>query len=757
MPEKIGVYFDQASIAPFLKAEDLAEFVTKRYSDVCPVVKTHARLNSEEGRKLIQEDIDAGSIDAVCICGTTPRVDWDIFDFNDIIVERVNLREQCIKAFRNPDGTMPEAGGEVPELLKILAQEYVKMGITKITKMRDIETQALETTKVIMVMGGGFTGLNAALYAAKTNHEVILVEKEANLGGKALGMYKTFPLAYPYLEAHETGIEKLISEVQSNSKIKVMTSAKVKSLSGAPGAYTAKIKTASGEEEMPVGAVVLATGWVPQDTKYVEPMGYGSSKVVTSAQFEKLVKEGKMTASTVAFVLDTSLSEEKFAAEENGAPSDEEVAEACPAADDGEDEDTFEYEDMESYKHLPYSSELNSLVALKQANYVCELNPEGIAYIVYDHMMVPGVNERFYRSAQDKAGVMLTKGKVSSIREEGDSMVVSATNTLLGENIEFEADLVVVPTGMVPTTAHDPTINLVYRQGPAFPDLQQFDGYADSNYICFPYETRRTGVYAAGCVRQPMSLALSREDAAGAVLKAVQCINSANHGVAVHPRSGDNSYPVFNFMRCTQCKRCTEECPFGALDDDEKGTPLPNPSRCRRCGTCMGACPERVISFDNYNIDMVGSMIKQVEVPDDMTVGGPRFIVLACENDAYPALDMAAMRGKGWSPYVRVIPVRCLGSVNTIWIADAMSKGIDGVLLLGCKYGEDYQCHFVKGSELCSRRMDNVAESLNRLGVEPERVVQAEIAIDEYDKVPDLIDNFVNEMVKIGPNPFKGY
>ncbi|ACS78299.1 hydrogenase iron-sulfur subunit [Maridesulfovibrio salexigens] len=757
MPEKIGVYFDQASVSPYLNAEEMAELVGRVYANECPVVKVHPRLNSEEGRKLIQEDIDAGNVDAVCICGTSPRVDWDIFDFDNVAVERVNLREQCIKVFRNPDGTMPDPNGEVPELLKIMANEYVKMGVTKLLKTNEQESQAFDATKVVMVMGGGFTGLTAALYAAKTNHDVILVEKEATLGGKAAGMYKTFPLSYPYTEAHETGIEALISEVQSNSRIKVLTSAQLTALEGAPGKYTAKVKVGGNVEEMAVGACVLATGWVPQDTKYVEPMGYGSSKVVTAAEFEAMVKEGKMTAKSVAFVLDTRLSEAEFAAKEAAAADSTEEAEEAPAAEEGEEEETFVYEDMESYKHLPYTSELSSLVALKQANYVREKNDDAVAYIIYDHMMVPGVNERYYRAAQDNPGVMLTKGTVTSIKEEGAGMVVCASNTLLGENIEIEAELVVVPTGMVPTTAHDPTINLVYRQGPAFPDLQQFDGYADSNYICFPYETRRTGIYAAGCVRQPMSMGLAREDAAGAVLKAIQCINSSNHGVAVHPRSGDTTYPVFNFMRCTQCKRCTEECPFGALDDDEKGTPMPNPSRCRRCGTCMGACPERVIGFDNYNIDMIGSMIKQVNVPDDMEADGPRFIVLACENDAYPALDMAAMRGKGWSPYVRVVPVRCLGSVNTIWIADAMSKGIDGVLLLGCKYGEDYQCHFMKGSELCNRRMENVADSLNRLGVEPERVVQAELAIDEYDKVPDMIDNFVNEMIKIGPNPFKGY
>ncbi len=758
MPEKIGVYFDQASVSPYLDAEEMAELVGRVHANVCPVIKVHPRLNSEEGRQLIQEDIDAGNVDAVCICGTSPRVDWDIFDFDGVVVERVNLREQCIKVFRNPDGTMPDPEGEVPELLKIMANEYVKMGITKLTKTNQIESQAFDSTKVVMVLGGGFTGLTAALYAAKTNHDVILVEKEANLGGKAAGMYKTFPLSYPYLEAHETGIDALIAEVQSNSRIKVLTSAQLKALEGAPGKYTAKVKVGGNVEEMAIGACVLATGWVPQNTKYVEPMGYGSSKVVTAAEFEAMVKAGNMTASSVAFVLDTRLSEAEFAAKEAAGADSTEEAEAAPAATEGdEEESSFVYEDMESYKHLPYSSELNSLVALKQANYVREKNEDAVAYIIYDHMMVPGVNERYYRAAQDNPGIMLTKGTVTSIKEEGGNMVIAANNTLLGENIEIEAELVVVPTGMVPTTAHDPTINLVYRQGPAFPDLKQFDGYADSNYICFPYETRRTGIYAAGCVRQPMSMGLAREDAAGAVLKAIQCINSSNHGVAVHPRSGDNTYPVFNFMRCTQCKRCTEECPFGALDDDEKGTPMPNPSRCRRCGTCMGACPERVIGFDNYNIDMIGSMIKQVNVPDDMEVGGPRFIVLACENDAYPALDMAAMRGKGWSPYVRVVPVRCLGSVNTIWIADAMSKGVDGVLLLGCKYGEDYQCHFVKGSELCNRRMENVADSLKRLGVEPERVVQAELAIDEYDKVSDMIDTFVNEMIKIGPNPFKGY
>jgi len=396
------------------------------------------------------------------------------------------------------------------------------------------------------------------------------------------------------------------------------------------------------------------------------------------------------------------------------------------------------------------------MVALKQAKYVREDNPEsGKAYVIYQHMRTPGQNEYFYKSIQQDDGIFLTKGDVVGVSKNGDGLIVEAKDTLLGDNIKLKVDMVVLGTGMVPITKDDPVLNLAYRQGRGFRDLELFDGYADSNYICFPYETRRTGIYVAGTARRAMGIGECMEDAAGAALKAIQCIESANRGVSVHPRSGDTSYPDFFFSRCTQCKRCTEECPFGALDDDEKGTALPNPTRCRRCGTCMGACPERIIGFKNYNIDSIGSMVKAFNVPEEAEKA--RILVLACENDAYPALDIAAMNGLSYSTLVRIIPGRCLGSVNVVWIKDALSRGVDGILTIGCKYGDDYQCHFVKGSELFAIRTDKIGEALKSLALEKERVQQIQIAIDEYDKIPGMIDAFVDEVVALGPNPFKGW
>ncbi len=756
MATKIGVYFDQQNIGGGLDVQALADGVSKKWGDFAPVVKVYPVLANAEAD--IQADIEAQGLDGVLVCGCSPRYDWNLYQFPGIQVERVNLREQCVLAYKNPDGSAAPAGA-APELLVAMAQDYVNMGVVKLQKSTLPEGAAVEGVKRVLGLGGGWTGLHAALEVAKTGYEVVIVEKSATMGGHVQNIPTATPLSAPWTEPQESGLEAKIAQVKSNKLITIYTSSTIARLEGQPGEFTATIATAKGEEQVQVGAVVLSTGWTPLAGKYLEPMGYGKLPgVVTAGEFGKMLREGKMDAKRVAFVLDTTLAEEAAKAQAAAAAeaAAEEKPEAAAPAEGEAETPAFVKQDLESIKHLGYSNSVSGVAALRLANAVCDKFDGAQVFILYKDMVVQGLLERYYKHAQNRLGIMMTKADVTDIARSGDALKVSCANTLLGMDFDVEVDMVVLPTGIVPTTAKDAVVQFAYRQGPDFPDLDLFDGFTDSNYICFPYETRRTGVYAAGCVRQPMTMDACAEDAAGAALKAIQCIEAATRGVAVHPRSGDLSYPIFNFVRCTQCKRCTEECPFGALDDDEKGTPKPNPARCRRCGTCFGACPERVISFANYNIDQIGSMIREVVVPKDFQTEGPRILILACENDAYPALDMAAMRRKSWSPYARVIPVRCLGSVNAIWVSDAMSKGFDGVMLLGCKYGDDYQCHFVKGSEICNRRKENIAETLNRLGVQPERVEQLEVAIDEYDKVPDMIDGFVARIVDMGPNPFKG-
>jgi len=731
-------------IGEALDIEALTGDISSEMSVDC---KTHAALCSKDGRALIEADIKDG-VNTISIGACSWRVMQDEFNFgDDKIVTRANLREQCVWC----QGEEPDA-----EYVQELASDNMRMAVVKADKQDLPEAYQLEQiTKSILVMGGGIAGLTAAKEAAKAGYAVTLVEKAAVLGGKALGWRKQFPTAAPWTDLQNPTIADMVNDVDSDSNITVKTETEVARIAGAPGAYKVTFKAAGTDSEWDApakvaadeqdaidkgdmedpnagknpymqenpeaadfGGVVLATGWKPADVSEYEHLGYGKLKnVVTNAEFEKLAKEGKVPAK-VAFIQSP-----------------------------GGKENDYDF---------PYCNSVTSMVALKQAKYVREDNADGQAFILYQHMRTPGHMEMFYKGIQDDEGIFLTKAAVTMVEESGAGLTVSMQDTLLNEDVSLDVDMVVLAAGMVATTKDEPTINLAYRQGPAFLDLDLFEGYADSHFICFPYETRRTGVYACGGVRKAVNMEETIDDATGAALKAIQCIESADRGVAVHPRSGDKTFPEFFFQRCTQCKRCTEECPFGALDDDEKGTPMPNPTRCRRCGTCMGACPERIIGFKDYNVDMIGSMIKAIEVPDD-DEDKLRILALVCENDAYPALDMAGMRRNKINNLVRVIPVRCLGSVNMVWIKDAMSSGMDGVILLGCKYGDDYQCHFVKGSEIANKRMENIGDTLGTLGLEPERCTTRQVAITDYDKIPDIINEFVEEIIELGPNPFKGF
>ncbi len=777
MDKKYGVYIcTGCGIGDALDIEKLKE-IPEEEGLSC---KTHPMFCGKEGVEVLKKDVEEGT-NTLIIAACSRRVNFDVFKFDGCFVDRVNIREGVVWSHSRsqfPALTEEEKEDEDNfDRVQMMAEDYLRMGIAKSEKVTLPEPYQMETfNRKILVIGGGISGISAAIDAAKAGYEVTVVEKEAKLGGYAAKVRKQLPVTHPFDKPIPPFIQSKIDELEGLDNIKVRTGTVVARVAGEPGNFTVTFKNPGEKiefdvpyplpEEMrvdedgkeldpetlhekfmeynkgrkdiltldpngePFGAIILAAGWRPYQPKAGEfdHLGFGEiPDVVTNHQFEQMAAEGKITR-----------------------PSDGREAKSVAFVQSPGKEDDADFS---------YSGSTASLVALKHATYVREDYEDGKAYIFYQHMRTPGLSENFYKAMQQDPGVFMTKGKVASVKKNGDGLIVEAEDTLLGDKIQVKADMVVLATGMVPLTLDDPVVNMAYRQGPAFRDIDLFKGYVDSNFICFPYETQRTGIYAAGTIRRNMTMEECMEDASGAALKAIQCLESVNRGVSVHPRSGDMTFPDFFFQRCTQCKRCTQECPFGAIDDDAKGTPKPNPARCRRCGTCMGACPERIIGFSDYSIDSVGSMVKAVQVPseDDYTEPPFRILGLVCENDAYPALDMAGLNSLSYSADVRLIPIRCLGSMNVIWIKDALSQGMDGVFLLGCKHGDDYQCHFIKGSELAEIRVKKIGDALASLALENERVAQFQVAIDEYHKLPQIINDFVASIEELGPNPFKGF
>jgi quinone-modifying oxidoreductase, subunit QmoB len=742
MEKKIAVYIcSGCGIGDALNIEALSKLATDDLS--AAICRTHPNLCSQEGAGLIKADIANEGANTLLIAACSSRVMYDVFNFENCIVDRVNLREQVAWC---------QKPGE--EDTQMMAADYLRMAMAKVGAMElPVPYKPdQELSKDILVVGGGLAGMTSALEAAKAGYAAVLVEKEAQLGGFQKKVKRI--ATSPYKEIKENSIvSDLIKAVTSHPKIKVYTGATVEKTDGGPGVFQVTIKQNGSTAEHRIGAVVMAAGWQPYDpAKLDQKLGYGSSpNIMTNVMFEEKYQQGSVArpsdgkgVSKVAFL-------------------------QCAGSRDP--------------SHLPYCSTVCCSTSLKQALQVKAQNPNAEVFVVYKEMRTPGQSEDLYRKAQEE-GVIFIRCQWPEVKADGAGVAVEADDEVLGEKVLLDnLDLVVLATGMVPVTAFGPDIskegkkgeepkkedellvppdlirrsnilNLGYRQGPEIPALMH--EFPDSHFVCFPYETRRTGIYAAGCVHRPMSIASTLEDGAGAVMKAIQAIELTSRGAAVHPRAGDMSFPEFAMQRCTQCKRCTVECPFGAINEDEKANPLPQSTRCRRCGVCMGACPERIISFKNYSVAMIGNMIKSIEVPAEEDEK-PRILILTCENDAYPALDMAGLHRMKHNPWVRVIPLRCLGSMNLVWIADSLSKGIDGILLLGCQHGDDYQCHFVKGSELSNIRLSKVSETLNRLALESDRVRFENVSIIDYRKLPALLDEFAAKLQEIGPNPFKGW
>ncbi len=761
MEGKLGVYIctgygigEALDIDALQKVASDDEFISVK-ADLIKTVPTCEGPDLEAIRKeIVDEDLKT-----VVIAGPSARFyEGDPFlDMKrDRVIEFVNLREQVVWC-QEPNH----------EDTQKMAEDYLRMGMIRGTKANPPEPfeEASRINKDVLVVGGGIAGITAATEAARAGYNVYLVEKEQELGGWMAKQHKVVATKPPYNSLEPVDIDQRIEALKAMDNVTVHTGAEIAKIEGAPGMFDVHLKATGAEgnglANFTAGAIVQATGWRPDKPKHIDHLGFEKlDNVITNVQMEEMAKAGKITrpsdggeVKSVAFI------------QVGGSP------------------------DPEIFSHC---ASIIDMTALKQALYVREQGADRKAFLFYDHLRAPGHNEDFYRSVQANPGVFFTKGKVEKVEESGGKLVVSVKDTMLARDMTVEVDLVVLGTGLKPNVAdgeairkledakvrvekgeseeqrkeaarlvdelkdHEGTsiLHLNYRQGPDLPALKY--GYPDSHFICFPYESRRTAIYPTGACRAPTDGVQSAEDAAGAALKAIQVVEMLSRGESPHPRAGDISFPDFFLQRCTQCKRCTEECPFGTLNEDAKGTPQPNPTRCRRCGICLGSCPERIISFKDYSVDQIASVIKSIEVPDELDEK-PRYLVFACENDAYPALDQAGARRRKISPFVRVIPVRCLGSMNPVWVSEALSKGYDGILLLGCKYGEDYQCHFIKGSELADYRGDNIREKLQQMALENERVALHEIQISDVEKVVQVINDFAEEMEGIGMNPFKGF
>ena len=407
----------------------------------------------------------------------------------------------------------------------------------------------------ILVIGGGISGLTAAIEAAEAGANVTLVEKEAFLGGRVARTNLYFPKMCP----PSCGIEINIRRVKTNPRIRTLTLSSVESITGGPGAYKAKIQkaprfvnskcTTCGEcvEVCPADrpdAFNLDMGttkaiYLPYEMAYparfvidgsaclgasecgkcIDACPYGAIELGMTPELEEIEIDAVIWATGwsppdatkfegLGFgdfpnVINNTVMERISAL--NG-PTHGEIRRPS----DGEPPKSVAFvqcagsRDENYYKHC---SGVCCLASLKQARYIRDQYPEAQVYIFYIDMRAPGRLEDFFVAVKEDENLSLIKGKVANITEDSatGNLTVEAEDVLSGQKVAQEVEMVVLATGMIPNGIGD----------------TQVEGGVALDEHGFLAINQPQGYLAAGCAKRPTDVATCNRDATGVALKAL--------------------------------------------------------------------------------------------------------------------------------------------------------------------------------------------------------------------------------------------
>ena len=329
------------------------------------------------------------------------------------------------------------------------------------------------------------------------------MEKAAELGGYGAKLLTcSTPTGYPFTQLVDSPVLAKIKEVETEANIRIMTNTEVIKAEGQPGLLDVTLNTQGGEETLRIGAVVMATGWKPYDPGKLDKYGYGASPdVITGIQMEEMAKNGKIVR-----------------------PSDGKAPESVAFV-------------LCAGRPRPGSPALllgRLLRRVGEAGPVrAAVKPNAHAMILYGDIRIPGQIELFYKEAQSDPGVMLTKAEVTGVETvPGGKLRIAAKDTLLGAAIEIEADLVVLPTALVPrTTAHAP-VHPTWNTARAWPSRTWTCSRALPIPTTSASPTRpvaRASTRPARCA-SPWAWPWPRTTRQGAALKAIQAVELGQPG-----------------------------------------------------------------------------------------------------------------------------------------------------------------------------------------------------------------------------------
>ena len=547
---RIGVFICRCgtNIARVVGVPDVVE-----YARTLPSV-VHAEENlytcSSDTQQKITDTIIEHNLNRVVVASCTPRTHEPLFQetlrdagLNKYLFEMANIRDQCswVHADNNDYATYK-------------ADDLVRMAVARAGTLEPLVERSFEVVQKALVIGGGLTGITAALSIAEQGFECYLVEKQDHLGGIARSIrhaYDVEPQSY---------LDDQIRKAEANPRINIITGSKITDFSGHVGEYRAAITRGDKTDEVQVGAVIVAIG--AQEYKPAEYSYGDSDRIMTHLDFE-----GKLD------------SEPGFIKELNSV-----VMIQCVGSREDE--------------HM-YCSRVCCQESVKNALKIKEENPNASVYVLYRDMRTYGFEELKYQEARDRGVVFLRwdLGHRPEVSTDGQ-LSINVFDEVLQRDIQIDADLLLLAAGIRPAEDMDAVSTAL--KVPLNADRFFLEAHMKLRPLDFPTE----GMFLAGLAHAPKTMAESISQARGAAARAATIISNEKMFVP-------GTISVVDQDRCAACLTCVRLCPYDVPRVGEAGVAEIEPAACQGCGVCASVCPRKAISLQHYKD---GQIVAKVEV-----------------------------------------------------------------------------------------------------------------------------------------------
>jgi heterodisulfide reductase subunit A len=581
---RIGVFVCHCgiNIADTVDVERVAEEI-REYPGVAYAVE-YKYMCSDPGQNLIKEAIREHHLDGVVVAACSPTMHEATFrkttaseGLNPYLCEIANIREQCSWVHQEVEA---EATAKAVEIIKTIVE--------KVRYDESLVPLTLPLIKRAMVIGGGIAGLQAALDIAEAGYPVVLVEREARLGGHVAQLSGT----YLNFKAAPDMLALMIERVEGHPRIQVLTEAEVQEVGGYVGNFTVQVGRRGGgstsQQEgtlvdstpndfqsltFDVGAIVVATGYELYPKQRLGEYGGGQyPDVIDGLQFERMLASDGPTGGEIRRPSD-------------GRVPQEVVFVQCAGSRDPE-------------QHKPYCSKVCCMYVAKQAIMYKQRVPEGQAYVFYIDIRSQGKGyEEFVQRAMEDYDVLYLRGKASKVFEEDSKVVVWGVDTLTGVPLEVEADLVVLATATVPSSeAKDLGQRLRVS-------VDEHGFFSEAHPKLRPVESLTAGIFLAGAGQFPKDIPETVAQAGGAAAKVLQLFSQRE--MVQEP-----TIAHVNEELCSGCGLCVAACPYEARTMHPwRPIAVVNQALCQGCSACVAVCPNKACSVHNFDTVQVLAMM----------------------------------------------------------------------------------------------------------------------------------------------------